>query len=275
MKKLFSLIIASGLILSLAACGAVVDYDTPKSEELSAAYDFYRDSQASLASGMAITPEQADEVFIVLVSCGMDGKVSNVTRKQGDDGHCTVNTVTSFTAYDVYYTNGVVDRVEKGGKELYPNPEPEPEEPDTTEPNEPEAPATLEELIDAAIDKANAEKEEVKLVDTESEENPDEKRVEIYLAGSENLTTNMTRKGMWIDANDILKALQPCENISEIEITFSLPLIDAYGNSFEDTVMVITVSKETLDKINFERFLWENLPDIADDYYQHWLLNEE
>ena len=240
MKKLFSLILAAGLILSLAACGAVVDYDTQKSEELSAAYDFYRDSQASLASGMAITPEQADEVFIVLVSCGMDGKVSNVTRKQGDDGHCTVNTVTSFTAYDVYYTDGVVDRVEKGGKELYPNPEPEPEEPDTTEPNEPEAPATLEELIDAAIDKTKAEKEEVKLVDTESEENPDEKRVEIYLAGSENLTTNMTRKGMWIDANDILKALQPCENISEITITFSLPLIDAYGNSFEDTVMAIT-----------------------------------
>ena len=275
MKKLFSLILAAGLILSLAACGAVVDYDTPKSEELSATYDFYTDSQRSLASGMAITPEQADEVFIVLVSCGMDGKVSNVTRKQGDDGHCTVNTVTSFTAYDVYYTDGVVDRVEKGGKELYPNPEPEPEEPDTTEPNEPEAPATLEELIDAAIDKANAEKEEVKLVDTESEENPDEKRVEIYLAGSENLTTNMTRKGMWIDANDILKALQPCENISEITITFSLPLIDAYGNSFEDTVMAITVSKATLDKINFDRFLWENLPDIADDYFQHRVLNEE
>lgn len=120
MKKLFSIILAAGLILSLAACGAVVDYDTPKSEELSATYDFYTDSQRSLASGMAITPEQADEVFIVLVSCGMDGKVSNVTRKQGDDGHCTVNTVTSFTAYDVYYTDGVVDRVEKGGKELYP-----------------------------------------------------------------------------------------------------------------------------------------------------------
>ena len=274
MKKLFSLILAAGLILSLAACGAVVDYDTPKSEELSAAYDFYRDSQASLASGMAITPEQADEVFIVLVSCGMDGKVSNVTRKQGDDGHCTVNTVTSFTAYDVYYTDGVVDRVEKGGKELYPNPEPEPEEPDTTEPNEPEAPATLEELIDAAIDKANAEKEEVKLVDTESEENPDEKRVEIYLAGSDNLTTNMIRKGMWMKTSTILEALQSCEDISEIVTTWSFPMIDAYGNSFEDTVMIITVSKETLDKINFEGFLWENLPSIADEYFQHRLLDE-
>ena len=118
MKKLFSLILAAGLILSLAACGAVVDYDTPKSEELSAAYDFYTDSQRSLASGMAITPEQADDVFLVLISCGMDSKVSNVTRKQGDDGHCTVSS--GFSTYDVYYTDGVVDRVEKGGKELYP-----------------------------------------------------------------------------------------------------------------------------------------------------------
>ena len=52
-------------------------------------------------------------------------------------------------------------------------------------------------------------------------------------------------------------------------------MIDAYGNSFEDTVMAITVSKATLDKINFDRFLWENLPDIADDYFQHRVLNEE
>ena len=118
MKRFLFLFLAAGLVLSLAACGAVVDYDTPKSEELSAAYDFYRDSQSSLASGMAITPEQADDVFLVLVSCGMDSKVSGVTRKQGDDGHCTISS--GFSTYDVYYTNGVVDRVDKGGETLYP-----------------------------------------------------------------------------------------------------------------------------------------------------------
>ena len=69
---------------------------------------------------MAITPEQADEVFLVLISCGMDGKVSSVTRKAGDEGHCTVSALGSLGAFDVYYTDGVVDRVEKGGKELYP-----------------------------------------------------------------------------------------------------------------------------------------------------------
>lgn len=121
MKQILLFLLASVLVLSLAACGgAVVDYDTPKSGELSAAYDYYRDSQASLASGMAITPEQADDAFLVLVSCGMDSKVSNVSRKQGDDGHCTVTS--GFSSFDVYYTDGVIDRVEKGGEQLYPAP---------------------------------------------------------------------------------------------------------------------------------------------------------
>ena len=116
MKRFLFFVLLAALVLSLAACGgAVVDYDTPKSGELSAAYDFYRDSQASLASGMAITPEQADDVFLVLISCGMDSKVSNVTRKQGDDGHCTVSS--GFSTYDVYYTNGV-GRPPHGGRGL-------------------------------------------------------------------------------------------------------------------------------------------------------------
>ena len=121
MKQILFLVLLAALVLSLAACGgAVADYNTPKSGELSAAYDFYRDSQASLASGMAITPEQADDVFIILVSCGMDNKISNVARKQGDNGHCTVTS--GFSTFDIYYTNGVVDHVDKGGETLYPAP---------------------------------------------------------------------------------------------------------------------------------------------------------
>lgn len=271
-KRLLSLAVAAALAFGLTGC---VDTNTPKSAELSEQYDFYTDSVTKIRTGMNITPEQADEVFLVLVSCGMDNKVFNVNRKQGDDGHCEVSVLGAWKSFDVYYTDGVVDRVERDGKELYPNPEPEQtDEPDTTEPVEPATPETLEEIIDAAIESAHAEKEEVKLFDTYSEENPDEKRVAIYLAGSDNLTTNMIRKGMWMEGTDILKTLQSCENISEIVLYWSFPMVDAYGNSVTETVMKIDVSKETLDNINFERFIFENLPEIADEYFEHAALAE-
>lgn len=84
MKKFASLLIAAGLVVSLAGCGgALVDLNTPKSEELSAQYDYYSDSMNTIRGQMSITPEQADEVFIALVSCGLDGKISTVSESVG------------------------------------------------------------------------------------------------------------------------------------------------------------------------------------------------
>lgn len=84
MKKLVSLLIAAGLSVSLAGCGgALVDLNTPKSEELSAQYDYYSDSMNTIRGQMSITPEQADEVFIALVSCGLDGKINTVSESGG------------------------------------------------------------------------------------------------------------------------------------------------------------------------------------------------
>lgn len=84
MKKLLAFTLAAALSLSLAACGNVlVDLDTPKSGELSAQYGFYPDSMNTIRAEMQITPEQADEVFIALVSCGLDGKINTVSENDG------------------------------------------------------------------------------------------------------------------------------------------------------------------------------------------------
>lgn len=84
MKKLLAFTLAAALSLSLAACGNVlVDLDTPKSGELSAQYDFYPDSMNTIRAEMQITPEQADDVFIALVSCGLDGKINTVSESDG------------------------------------------------------------------------------------------------------------------------------------------------------------------------------------------------
>ena len=90
MKKVLSLVLAAALAASLSACGgALVDLDTPKSEELTAQYDFYPDAMNTIRADMKITPEQADEVFIVLTSCGLDGKITSISESNG--------------AYTVYY----------------------------------------------------------------------------------------------------------------------------------------------------------------------------
>lgn len=116
MKKVlfFSLMVA--FVASLSACGGVlVDLDTPKSEELTAQYDFYPDSMNTIRADMKITPEQADEVFIVLTSCGLDGKITSISESNG------VYTVYfGSSSLDVTLSDSVVESVYSGRDMLYP-----------------------------------------------------------------------------------------------------------------------------------------------------------
>ena len=117
MKKIVALALAAVLSLSLAGCGDVlVDLDTPKSEELTAQYDFYPDSMNTIRAEMQITPEQADEVFIALVSCGLDGKINTVSES---DGAYKVRWGTSFLEVTMN-DDGTVAEIGDGKNVLYP-----------------------------------------------------------------------------------------------------------------------------------------------------------
>ena len=117
MKRFLSLAVASALVVSLAGCGGVlVDLDTPKSEELSGQYDFYTDSANTIRSDMQITPEQADEVFIALTSCGLDEKITSIFE---NNGVYTVNF--GGDSLDVTLTDdGAVDTIYRGRDMVYP-----------------------------------------------------------------------------------------------------------------------------------------------------------
>ena len=116
MKRAFSLLAAVVLAVSLSSCGGVlVDLDTPKSEELSAQYDFYPDSMNTIRADMGVTPEQADEIFIVLVSCGLNDEVGSIFEN-GDV--YTVNF--GGNSLDVTLTDGAVETVYSGRDMLYP-----------------------------------------------------------------------------------------------------------------------------------------------------------
>ena len=83
MKRIL-LLLSVLLCLSLCSCGVFVDTDTPKSAELSNEYDFYENSVASIRGACNVSPEEADEIFIILVNnCGVDKEVVS-TVSDGD-----------------------------------------------------------------------------------------------------------------------------------------------------------------------------------------------
>lgn len=117
---------------------------------------------------------------------------------------------------------------------------------------------TLDEAVDYAITKARADKLGVDI--------SEEKGLVIVLQGKDNISLEYIRNGMLVTAKDILKIIQPLDGYNQVTIGYYFPITDKFGSTSNELVLGILFKKETLDKINFTNFLWENLPDIADSY---------
>jgi len=99
--------------------------------------------------------------------------------------------------------------------------------------------------------------------------------LQIVYVAKENLTKNLTRHGIFTNARDILKDVpQVAPNVNIITITPHLTLIDQYGKESLSRVATITFKKDTWRKINWENFLTDNLPNVADSYWLHPALSD-
>ncbi len=96
-----------------------------------------------------------------------------------------------------------------------------------------------------------------------------------YVA-SENLTKNLTRRRIWIDTKDLVRELSTIvdPNINAIISESHLVLVDQYGKESLSRVALITINRETWEKINWDNFLTDNLPDVADGYWLHPALKD-
>ncbi|MDH6674251.1 hypothetical protein M2277_004943 [Paenibacillus sp. LBL] len=99
--------------------------------------------------------------------------------------------------------------------------------------------------------------------------NSENGRVYIKALGKDNFTTNMILDGMRMDMISILKELKTFKEVSNVEFNILMPLVDAYGNESDDTVVSVEVSRETLDKINFDNFRLDSLEMVADHWWVH------
>lgn len=91
----------------------------------------------------------------------------------------------------------------------------------------------------------------------------------VWLNASENLTVNMTRKGMWLDTKKLLEEFAGIDGIELYQIIWMLPLTDKFGNVEDSKVMSLDFPRATIDQINFDNLLTDNIPELADNYWEH------
>ena len=63
--------------------------------------------------------------------------------------------------------------------------------------------------------------------------------------------------------------MQNVEGVETVDFNILTTLVDQFGNEEDEIAMKTSFSKDTRDKINFDKVLFDNLPNIADEYWHH------
>lgn len=92
----------------------------------------------------------------------------------------------------------------------------------------------------------------------------------VQWAINDNLTAGMVRGGARIDISDVLEVIaDDSETYTSVFLRGTFAMVDQFGNASETPVVEATYTKETIDRINFENFLTDNVYAIAEDTDLH------
>jgi len=135
---------------------------------------------------------------------------------------------------------------------------------------------TLEEEVETIIidmfgEETNTDKQRIVFVIHDEDEEGE--YLQVTLNANENITTSWTRTGILGDTKELFEALYEIESdVTYISLFWALPLVDAYGNVTDRNVVIVSMDKETADKVNWDNILTDNIPVIATSYWQHGAL---
>lgn len=135
---------------------------------------------------------------------------------------------------------------------------------------------SIENKVKKAVHKSFGEKNDFDKKDSivELSFNKDNGYLSVQVFGQDSLTTNMIKTSMWIEVTDVLDDLSKEEDIKNINFGIVFPMQDQYGKESNDTVMTLSFSRETIDKIDFGNFQHDNIPNVADEYWHHPVFNK-
>lgn len=89
------------------------------------------------------------------------------------------------------------------------------------------------------------------------------------------ISTKTTRHSFLYNTVEFMKVMKSQEEVTQATLIVQAPLTDRYGNVENGDVMIVLMSRETLNKINFNNFNAENLSTVADSYWEHPALSAE
>ncbi len=137
---------------------------------------------------------------------------------------------------------------------------------------------TVDEYLGSMVNEIMGETTNMEKVTLIKVSDGDEGIKDIALNANDNLTTKMIVGGMLMDAADYFEAISQDEEVMQlkaISLIYEMTLVDKYGNEEDYPVHIMTLSTETISKINWDNFLYDNLPEIADTYFLHPALQPE
>ena len=151
---------------------------------------------------------------------------------------------------------------------LQPTDTPKPiDTPKPTNTSEPEPTDTPEENLRKAIEDAlgDSNRDIARISEFEVTD-----QIFVQWAINDNLTEDMIKGGAQLDITEILQAVSESEvEYNSVRVYGTFPLVDSYGNVEETEVVKAVYTLETLEKINWDNFLFKNVYEIADSLQLH------
>lgn len=90
------------------------------------------------------------------------------------------------------------------------------------------------------------------------------------IALEENFLSAETAKRTFLENTvAFMEAMKAQTDVTQATLIVQAPLSDRYGNVENGDVMIVIMSRETLEKIHFENFQVNNLSSVADSYWEH------
>ncbi len=104
----------------------------------------------------------------------------------------------------------------------------------------------------------------------------DAEQLTIEINASDNFSANMQKRSTLLKSVDVFKqAFTERADINSLWLVWYLDLVDQKGNESTGAVMRIMVTKENAGTINWDNLIIDNLPRIADKYWEHPLYRRE